>query len=155
MKKTVSIFAIILVLVVTVALGFYFGQDKGEQRAEEELKPLVDAAYPPPPEVMHSVGGVVKGIYGARIDLEVINPDDYLPHMDGSPREKELRLAVVSSATEIVIIDYTNPQSDGDPMVTLIELSDLKPGDEVKVISEENIRDAKKFDVTRVEVIVY
>ncbi len=155
MKKTISVFVIILILVVAVALGFYFGQDSGEQQAEEKLKPLVDAAYPPPPEVMHAIGGIVKNIYGATIDLEVIDPDDYLPHLDGSPQARELRFASVSDATEIAVVDYTNPQPDGSPTITPIGLSDLKPGDEVKVISSENIRDAQKFDVTRVEVIRY
>lgn len=155
MKKTIGIFTVLLIVVVAVAVGFYFGQGKGGQQAEQELKPLVDAAYPPPPEVMHSMGGVVKNIYGARIDLEVTSPDDYLPHLDGSPREKELRLVIVSGATEITFVDYTNPQPDGSPTITPLKLSDLKPGDEIKVISDENIRDAKKFDVTRVEVIRY
>ena len=142
-------------MVAGVALGFYFGQKQGAQKTEETLGALVDQVYPPPPEVMQAMGGTIKNIYGAIIDLEVLDLDDYLPHPDGSPRARELRFASVSGATEIVLVDYTNPQPDGSPTVTPLTLSDLKPGDEVKVISDENIRDTQKFDVTRVEVIRY
>ncbi len=155
MKKTIPILLVVLFVVAGVALGFYFGQKQGAQKTEETLGALVDQVYPPPPEVMQAMGGTIKNIYGAIIDLEVLDLDDYLPHPDGSPRARELRFASVSGATEIVLVDYTNPQPDGSPTVTPLTLSDLKPGDEVKVISDENIRDTQKFDVTRVEVIRY
>ena len=158
MKKTVLILLVALLVVTGVALGFYFGQNRGEQKTEETLETLgalVNQVYPPPPEVMQAMGGTIKNIYGATINLEVLDLDDYLPHADGSPRAREFRFVSVSGATEIVLVDYTKPQQDGSPTITPLAFSDLKPGDEIKVMSKENIRDAKKFDVTRVEVIRY
>lgn len=155
MKKTIPILLVVFLVVAGVALGFYFGQNRGEQIVEEELGAILDRAYPPPPEVMHWLNGVIKGVYGARIDIEVVDPDDYLPHPDGSPHEKQLRLAVVSSKTDIILVDYGNPQLDGRPANIPLTLSDLSTENKVRVHSEENIRDAKKFDVTRVEVVRY
>ena len=154
-KKVLPILLIVMIVVAGIALGFYFGQDQGEQIVEERLGAILDRAYPPPPEIMHWLNGVIKGVYGARIDLEIVAPDDYLPRPDGSPHEKQLRLAVVSSNTDIVLVDYGNPQSDGRPANTNLSLNDLNIGDKIRVHSDENIRDAKKFDVTRVEVIRY
>lgn len=155
MNKTALILLVVLLVVAGVALGFYFGQNQGAQKVEETLKALVNQVYPPPPEIMQVMGGTIKSVHGATIEFEVLDLDDYLPHPDGSPRRKEIRFANLSSKTEIVLINYTKPQPDGSPTISSLKRSDLKQGDDIKVTSDENIRDAKKFDVTRVEVIRY
>lgn len=155
MKKTTSILLVLVFIVAGVALGFYIGKQQGEKEAENKLGGLIDMVFPKPPEIIHTVGGVVKSIFGATIDLEIIDPDDYLPHTDGSPQKKGVKSVLISGNTEIVLVNYIDPQPDGSPTITPLTLADLNPGDEIEVTSDENIRDAKKFDVTRVEVIVY
>ena len=154
MKKTLISIFIILIVVAGMAFGFYLGQKKGAITAAKEteikLQPLVDLAFPKPPEDIKSLSGVIKGIYGATINLEINDINDYLPHTDGSPRAKETRFASLTSKTKIVSIDTTKLDSNGNPQITELKLADLKVGDTITVRSEQNIKEAKKFDITKI-----
>lgn len=154
-KKSLAVFGVVIIVFLIIVVGLYLNQKDDGKEIEETLPPLVDPFYPKPPEILMSLSGTIKGISGGLMDLEIMDPDDYLPHPDGSPQRKELRFVSLFSDTEIVLIDYTNPQPDGNPTVTPLKLSDLKGGDEVRVESKENIRDAKEFDAQRIEVIRY
>ena len=155
-KKSLAVFGVIIIVFLIVVVGLYLlDQKDDEKEIEETLPPLVDPFYPKPPEILMSLNGTIKGIRGGLIGLEVMDPDDYLPHPDGSPQRKEIRFVSLFSNTEIVLIDYTNPQPDGSPTVTPLKLSDLRRGDEVRVESKKNIRDAKEFDAQKIEVVRY
>lgn len=149
---------LILVIVVAIALGFGVGFFVGSQRSATEvaeLRPLVDLAFPKPPEEMMSLSGTVKAVYGASLVLTVSDPDDYLPHLDGSPRRMEERTANVSAATKYSLIDYTKLDRAGSPTVKSFTLADLKAGDVVTVRSEGNIRDENVFDATAIDLVRY
>jgi len=158
-KKTLpAIFIIVVVIILVIATLFFgmsLGRDEGEKDAEEKFSLLIDKAYPRPAAELNTIGGIITEVRGGIIGLEVADPDDYLPHLDGSPQKKEFRFVSVSSDTEIVTIDYTRPTANGNPTITPMSISDLKAGDEITVTSESNIRDAKKFDVYKVEIIYY
>ncbi len=159
MKKT-SLIVIVIVFVaiaaVALAAGFYFGnaqgRKEGEKIAKDELRPLVNLAFPPPEEKIMSLTGVIKGVYGASVDFEIVAPSDYLPHLDGSPQKKELRTASVSQSTEIVQMAL---DKQGNTKITTIKISDLKIGDTITARSSVNIKTAKKFDATRIELLKY
>ena len=154
--KTFTITIVVLAaLALALALGLALGRKQGGAKVEQKLSPLVDLAFPKPSDEIKNFSGTITKIYGAIINLEIVDPDDYLPHTDGTPYIKEIRLASISSATQITLVDYTKPDNRGNPTITSIELSNLKTGDTITVQSDENIRDAKKFDVTRVELIRY
>ena len=161
-KNIVLVIVVIALLALVLTLGLSLGKkqavkESGAEKEEtiEKLKSLVDLACPKPPSEIKTFSGTIKGIYGATIDLEIIDPEDYLPHTDGTPQRKEVRFANVSSATTFTFNDYTTPDGRENPTITTIELSDLKIGDKISVRSDQNIRDAEKFDVTRVELVKY
>lgn len=145
-----------LVLLAAIAIfsfGLYLGQNKslpGDQ-SKADLQRIVDSIYSPPSREMFTLSGVVKGTYGAILKLEVNDPDDYLPHSDGSPRRKEIRSASALGSTTYTLVDHSN----GSPVRSAITLRDVKVGNFVLVKSNENIRSAEKFDVTSVEVVRY
>lgn len=151
----VIVAVLVLVLVVGLSLGKKQGTKEGESRAEQRFGDLIDITFPKPPSDIKTLSGTVKEIYGATINLEVMDFDDYLPHTDGAPQRREIRFANVSSVTTFTLIDYTKPDGKGNPTMTSIELSNLKIGDKISVWSDENLRDAKKFDVTRVELVKF
>lgn len=159
MRKVFIIIFALLVATSVFVLGFYIGQRKGIQtekkEATEKLQPLVDLAFPKPPEDIRSFAGTIKAIYGATINLEIDDPDDYLPHTDGTRRRTEVRFASVTSNTKIIRIDATKLDAQGNQIKTDIKFSDLKVGDAITVRSDTNIRAAKKFDVTSIEVVKY
>lgn len=159
MRKFLFVLLIILIAVTAVAFGFYLGQKKGTTtgaiETETKLQPLVDLAFPKPPDDIRNFSGMIKGIYGATINLEINSPEDYLPHVDGTPRKKETRFASLTSKTKIVLIDSAKLDAQGNPKITDLKLADLKAGDTITVRSEQNIKDAKKFDVTKIEMVRY
>lgn len=155
--KTIKIIIGVAIVLLIFVFGFYLGQvngkNKGVKEAENKFKPLIDLAFPKPPEVMNNINGTIKGIYGATIDLEIKDPNDYLPHLDGSTQKKEIRYVYITSNTKISLLDYTKIDSAGNAQTKTLKSSDLKIRDSITVYSNENLRDAKKFDATEIQVI--
>lgn len=159
-KKNLIIFVVLVLVAAGVLVGTLLGRRQGEvegaSRVREELQPLIDRAFPPPPPEITSFGGTIREIYGAKITLEIVDPDDYLPHTDGTPQKKETRYVLVSTATKITLVDYTKRDAAGvSPLVKSLNFSDLKVGDIVNVRSSKNIRDLQEFDASEIKVIKY
>lgn len=151
---------ILLAMVIIVGIaysGFYFGTIQGEKKGslamEMRLAPLLNNAYPRPADDIRFLDGIVKSVSGSKIDLEIDNIDDYIPHLDGTSRLKDTRYVVVSDKTKITLVDLGNFTSSGQPQRTAIKLSDVKSGMSATVRSATNVRNLKTFDATDIEVI--
>ena len=72
---------------------------------------------------------------------------DYLPHLDGSPRKTQTRFATVTPATKINSVDGKTGKA------ATITFQDLKVGDAITVISDQNIRNLDRFDVMEVRIV--
>jgi hypothetical protein len=146
-------------LIVGFGAGFFVGNLKGESTgesaAEQKYAPVVDSVFPKPPDELTTLSGTVTNLYGATIELSVYDPNDYLPHADGSPRQSQTRTANVTGTTTYTLTDFGNLDRQGNPTRTTIAFKDLKVGDTVTVESGSNIKDAQSFDVTAVEVVKY
>lgn len=157
-KSTLIILGI-TALILALAAVFYLGKQNGareaEKRTEQNLKPLLNLAFPEPASELYHISGVVKGIFGATINLEIDDPEDYLPHADGSPRNKILRFVSVGQETKIVLVDSTRLDANGEPRLSPLELSALKIGDSVTVWSKTDIRSTERVDATRIELLKY
>ena len=157
MNKTLTIITVAVIVLVVFGLGFYTGQTNGKKQgavqAENKYKALIDIAFPPPPAEMTSLSGVVSGVYGATINVEITDPNDYLPHVDGTSQKKQVRYASITSATKIISINHAKLDAQGNPEIKTIRLSDIKIGDTITVRSDQNIKNAQKFDVSQVELI--
>lgn len=141
--------------IVGLAAGYWAGNTTGMRAGEARLKPVVDLAFPPPPDEMYALTGVVKSIYGTSITLEIDDPDDYLPHADGSPRRKQTRTVSVSSATTFSDVNFRSLDREGNPVRTSFAFTDLQPGNTISVRSASNIRRAESFDAISVERFSY
>ena len=155
-QKTTLLAGGIAVVLIAVALGFYLGNKKSEQavnQIERKYQPLIDAAFPKPADDMRSLVGVIKAITGATLTLEIDDPEDYFPHTDGTSQAKATRFASLTKNTNILLINTTKLNHEGNPSVTELKLSDLTVGDAIVVRSDTNIRSAQKFDVTQIELV--
>ncbi len=148
-KKITSLFAIFIV--IALAVGFFAGQwqgkTEGEKIGSEKLQPLVDSVFPEPPSYIGNFTGIIKGVSGATIALQVNDLSDYLPHLDGSPRKTQTRFATVTPATKINSVDGKTGKA------ATITFQDLKVGDAITVISDQNIRNLDRFDVMEVRIV--
>jgi len=154
MKKTAIFLSVIVVCLILIGIGFYAGNRKGSEQgataAEEKYKPLIERSYPKPPEVLNSIKGVVKKIAGGTIQMEVNDPEDYLPHADNSPRKTLTRFATVLPSTTLVTIDYS---SGANAKTSPLALSSLKEGMTIFATTQANIRTSATFDATKIELV--
>lgn len=141
-KAPLIISIVVLVLVVAGAI-WYLTSDKGPKSGI----PTQEMVYPKPAEVLHSLSGTVDKVYGATIFFNVVDPNDYTPHADGTPRTMQLRAASLLPETEL---SYTNSITN---ITRAFKVTELKTGDNITVESAGNIKDATKFDVTKVYLI--
>ncbi len=158
-----SVYFIVIALIIGLGLGFFFGQTVGQKtgiaqgitQTELKYKPALDSLYPAPPENLLSISGTVQKVYGAEVTLEINDPNDYLPHSDGTPVKKLSVVAETYANTKISLFDNTKSGKYGAPEVTPAKLSDLNVGDSVNVKSSTNIRNATKFDAVEIDLIKY
>ena len=150
------VFCLVLALGIG-ALSFYYGKQVGREAArdgaKQEVRKILDNAFPPPPEEIFSLSGEIKELVGGTIIFEINDPGDYLPHADGTPRDKQIRRASMRIGTEYSLVDYTKPLLSGDPTVSKISFSDLKIGNRITVKSGENIKTAERFVAVEVRRI--
>ncbi len=154
--KLIQPFTIFLTAVILFGGGFYLGRVQGVATVRDEAEKLtniVETIYPPPPEEMHRMSGEVTERIGAEFTLEFDDPADYLPHLDGSPRERTTRRAVMNAETDVRIFDYTVLDQYGSPSMSAGSADDVTVGAVVRVDTEANIRDAGEFLATSVEVV--
>ncbi|MFH0806232.1 MAG: hypothetical protein V1885_00700 [Candidatus Brennerbacteria bacterium] len=145
----------IIGLIVGLAGGYFIGAARGGAAVEQRLAPFLELAFPKPSLNIQSLGGTVTNAYGASFTLEIDNIDDYLPHLDGSPRTKESRTVNVTANTMFTLIDYSSLDARGNPSRTPQTFSSLKVGDTVMVRSDENVRNVGTFDAREVEWVRY
>ena len=151
----IGIVLVILILLGGFFIGQYVGKDQGQKETAATYQQMLDSVFPPPPSVIHSLTGTVTGTYGATLSFTVNNPNDYLPHLDKSPIEKQTRTAKVYSGTKLLSLDYSKMNKNGNPATSTFSLSDLKNGDTVTVKSTANIKDSPTFDASEIDLIKY
>lgn len=156
---TIHMKQILIAILVVIVLGgvgytwFYFLPAQNAQVTNKEPLPPTDISDPTPQEYIRVLSGVVKNVSGSKIEIEIDDVEDYLPHADGTPRLKDTRYSVVSQETKLTLIDLGKLDAQGSPAITAIKLSDIKPGERVNVESNVNLRDAKTFEATSIDVI--
>lgn len=161
MNKNTSIILIAVALIIGFAGGYFAGVTTEKKTTEEfkqaaeEFKQVAELVFPAPAEELFSLTGTLKSVNGNTLTIEVRDPDDYLPHTDGTAPKTEVRTVSVTEATKIISIDITKINENGDPAITEIHASDLAPGTALTVRSDTNIRDAMAFTATQIETVVY
>ncbi|MEK7543118.1 MAG: hypothetical protein AAB503_02345 [Patescibacteria group bacterium] len=155
--KQILIAVLILVVIGGIAYAWFYllpmqGGNNNIQVTNEQ--PVVfDVSDPTPQEYIPVLSGVVKSISGSKIELEIDDIEDYLPHTDGTPRLKDTRYVNVSEGTKLMLVNLGKLNAQGSLEEIAIKLSDIKPGARVNVESNVNLRSAKTFDATSIDVI--
>jgi hypothetical protein len=153
-KKTLTTL-IVVVLVFGAALGFFLGMRTGKNSADDNLEKVVGLIFPKPAEEIYSLTGKLLAVNGATLSIEIRDPNDYLPHVDGSEPAKETRYASLTADTKITLVNIGKLDANGNPEKSNVKANELQMGSTVTVRSDVNIKDEKKFDVKEVEVIKY
>lgn len=149
-------------LIIGIVVGFLvysFVSNKSpfsnQKDSDKDLQALVDSAYPKPPADIRAVVGKITAIDTNTIRFETADPEDYLPHKDGSAQKMITRTGKIISTTEMYMISPTKVDSKGNIPKKKISVADLKVGDSVTITGSQNIRTAAEFDVLLIEKIEY
>lgn len=162
-KKVLVVLSLILLVVVIFIVGFWAGNQigmrtgtaEGVQTAEAQYKPLLNVAFPEPPAVLTQTRAKITGIEGSNLTISMDDPNDYLPHLDGSPKKQVARTVVINPNTQIIKLDYSKMNSSGMPLQSSLNLSDLKTGDIIVVTTNSNIRTDNAFVANQITLAVY
>ncbi len=158
MNKTLTL-SIVVALIVGGVVGYFVGSlsgfEKGKTTQQEKLGGLVDLVFPKPPEMIRSASGIITAVNGSSLSLEIGDPEDYLPHTDGTQQKKVVRTATLTPSTKILLIDSTQIDAQGNPKITELSATDLKVGDAVTVRTDKNIRTETSFDAQQIEMVKY
>lgn len=142
--------------VVALVVGYYAGStigfSTGKEAADTQLSHIVSMVFPKPPQEIHSVAATIRAVSGATLTIEMNDPEDYLPHADGTAQKTVAKYASLTGSTTITLIDPSKIDEKGMVSTTTLQPSDLKVGDNVMLQSNQNIRTESSFDVTQVQV---
>jgi hypothetical protein len=139
------------------SLGFYAGKIKGKKMVDLELKEKADSykkiaetAYPEPPKEIFEIGGTVKEKGKNFLVITTIDPEDYMPHPDGSPyRTLDIKVNVGEN-TLLKFFDYSKLDANGNPIISQISIENIKLGERVLVKSKVNIKNAVEFTASEI-----
>ena len=143
---------LVSIIIVSLAIGFLggylLGSDKGEKVATQKLEPVINQVFPKPANDIRNASGVVKNITGNNIEIEIPDPNDYIPHADGSPIKRISLIGTADGTTKISIVVLSNGFSQSPATI-----SDLKVGDSVGFGASENIRDKERVQLAYLEIV--
>jgi hypothetical protein len=154
MRRNIWIWGVTIVLVVAALAATYISQKgESEKKRAADIQQAIEkqAREYPIPAVVKTVSGIVKGVYGATIHLEIDDPQDIIPHTDGTPRRKLLVFASLLSDTRVLLVDLKHLDARGNPNESALDVSGIREGDSITVTTNSNIVESQRFDVSRVE----
>lgn len=156
-KYKLPVIFLVVGLVVGFLIGYYLvGKNLGFKSTEtKQLEDLVALTFPKPLEDLRTVMGSVTKIDGANIEITIGDPEDYLPHQDGSPQRTISRIARTSDTTEMYVLRPTKTDKNGNILRETIKLSDIKVGDNITITSSENVRSANQFNAVLIEKVEF
>jgi len=169
-KKNIYIISAVAVLVavalVFLLIGLKFGkltEKKAWQveisKKQEEIKNLqsfLEIFFPPLPEEIYNLSGKVTETKDNAINVEAQIRVSRFPLPGGAETEKQNIKVIITDQTKITEFDLNlNPLlPDGKIRPeTILNFSDIKAGDDVSVVSAENIKGKKEISASQVQII--
>jgi flagellar basal body-associated protein FliL len=151
MKK---IFIILIIFLILIAgfLSYYFHFPKEKTKAPQKKETLPP---PPPavvlPKVIYNLSGEIKKIEPNAIIFEASIP--VLGENNQITQKKEIRKAIITPSTTFNKISFVEVEEKRKKVVeSPITFKDLKIGDLIEVISNQDISHAEEFEATQIRV---
>lgn len=165
----------LLVLILIVIFGFallqgvlfkcrlpifksFFGCPATNELPGTSNSPAARAPSPAPakivlPKILYNLAGSIKSLEKSAVIL-----DAYIPYLDenGDPAKKnEIKKALVTSDTRITRLTFVaEPGSDRrSPQENPVGFSELKIGDSIEVVSNQDITDKAEFDAILIRIL--
>lgn len=156
--KIIGILGVMLVVITLLGL-FIYGYYFSKEIPPSEIPSLVSEEIPQKeikitlPKVLYNLAGTIKNLEKNSFVLEAGIP--LLDENNQVVQKIEIRKVLITSATKISQLTFVT-QAGTDkktPKEILLTFKDLKIGDYVEVISNQDISQAPEFEVTQVRVL--
>ena len=156
-KKFILITVVILIVVIALgALSYYSKKEEPingtnpPPQKEEEPKASSPATVP---DVLHNLRGAIKEFDGGNIVMEA-----EIPQVDENGKLillAEIKKVLITSDTKITSLSFVIHEPTGKkiPREEDIRFNDLQIGDYIEVLSGQNIRIEKEFEVSKVRIL--
>ncbi len=158
----------VLLIIVAATGGYFYGLKSGyiagqtaSQAEIDGLRSKLAAYFPPLPEEIFSLAGIIKDIGKDFIKIEIASLLQS-PPPPGSRTQTELRtvkIGLQTAITEFTFDTVSVPTPTGEGVLPpetpekKISFSSLKVGDQVTVEASENIKSKIEFTATKIQQI--
>ena len=156
--KNKKLTIIIIFLIIAGVGGYYLGvSDKSGQCASElsRYQEAVDSFFPPTPEQVFSIDGIIKEIGKDYLIIETPSLSKRI--LPGEEPVMEERKITVSENTEIIkrnpmVFEFSEEEGTEIPVFKeeKYSFSELKSGDSVIIEAEENIKNESEFPAAKI-----
>jgi hypothetical protein len=165
-----SIYFKIILAIVFFLIGFFVGNFNGRiferkiwqeklNEAQKEInwwKSQLEIFYPPLPEEIYSLSGKITKIEGKTIWIESLIRVSQFPLPEGKEIEKKEIKVNLTDETKIVKIEMIEPipLPPEEPFKEIkLSFKDLKVGDQITIISKENIKGKTEILADKIQLI--
>lgn len=154
-KGAFLLFALVIIVVIVSILSEKARRndlDRQQEAKNEQDRQEILAGYTEPRDV-RLISGTVLALAGGTLQLKGFDPADYLPHDDGTPRREKTWFVTVTRDTKIVHFSELDLDADGLPRTSAAEISDIKSGMAVSVVTASNALTSIEVDAEEVRVL--
>lgn len=105
--------------------------------------------------ILYNLSGIIKELGDKAVVFEAIVP--YIDENNQLISKKETRKALISSNTNLTRLEIVIHKETGSeiPEEKPIDFKDLKIGNNIEVLSSQNIAKAEEFEVKKIRVLPY
>ena len=154
-KKILPVILITLILFFLVIIILFFSFQKGP---EVVLSPEIKVPQKEPPKItlpkiIYNLAGTVKNFDKKSITFEASIPQ--LDEKGEAITKIEIRTALIAPTTKFTRLSFvTQPETDRQtPLEISITFQDIKIGDYIEVISNQDISQKDEFEATLIRIL--
>jgi len=158
-------FVLIIILIISLLVGFFVGKIferkiwqvkiSNAQKEIDWYKSLLEPFYPPLPEEIHGVSGKITKIEDKNLWIETQIRISQFPLPGGAEMEKQNIKVITTDKTKILKREIIEPlpMPPQEPFKeTVLNFEDIKIGDNITVVSEENIKGKTEILASQIQI---
>ena len=158
-EKVISRVVVLVVVIIVILGGLFYYQNKKEETklppGESSSETSSENSGVTTPKVLYNLTGIIEEFGENTVYFEAD-----IPQIDEKGQlvsKKEIRKAILEPTTEISRLYFETHRETGKKIPKEIEMDfeDLKIGNEIEVLSNQNIGELQEFKVTKVRVLSY
>jgi hypothetical protein len=150
---------IIIIVLLIIGFLFYYNFQNNLEKQKEELQQKQKKETPSQQTPTITIPKILYNLYGnvQKIEENDIIFEAQIPQIDQNNQGsfgKEIRKIIITPSTEFTKLIFVTDKTTGIQMPTEIKitLKDIKIGNYIEVLSNQNISQAEEFEATKIRI---